>query len=316
LGAIKGLLALVEGDGAPLSDAFAARLTPDGQQRHKSVTVLAAGGLAAPPAAGPEPVALATSLAPHRLDVQRRAVASWLRPGIRVLSVNTAAEAAFLKPLFPEIEFLVSQSDSGPDFGRPLAPIDDLLAALRASGSPTTGILNSDIILEETDRPLRDVLRSDFEGMRLAHRVDDDGGHRMTYASGYDLIMFPANLIPTLQGSGLWLGMTWWDYWLPLRLMVEGIPLAMIEPTPAVHAYHPPAWRQEHFSASSVTALRSLLPALARGATPLARGLLPVVRLLVSDADARGPHCQAFVQVADLVWALIMRASLAKRPSV
>ncbi|MBF0375782.1 MAG: hypothetical protein HQL39_20535, partial [Alphaproteobacteria bacterium] len=311
LGAIKGLLALVEGDGAPLADTVAARLSLDGE-RHKSMTVLAAGGLAAPPPAGPEPVTLATSLAPHRLDVQRRAVASWLRPGIRVLSVNTAAEAAFLEPLFPQIEFLVSQSEGA--FDRPLVPIDDLLAALRASGSPTTGILNSDIVLEETDGPLRELLRSDFEGMRLAHRVDEDGGHRMTYDDGYDLIMFPAHLISTLQGSGLCLGMTWWDYWLPLRLLVEGVPLAMIEPTPAVHAYHPPAWRREDFSACGVTAFRTLLPALERGGTPLALGLLPVVRLLVSDADARGPHCQVFMQMAEMVRTLIMRASLATEP--
>lgn len=309
LGATKGLLALVKGNGAPLADAIAARLQ-DGE-RYKSMAVPAAGGLAAPPSAGPEPVTLVTSLTPHRLDIQQRAVNSWLRPGIRVLSVNTAAETALLSPLFPQIEFLVSQSDTRAAFGRPLVPIDDLVAALRASGSPTTGILNSDIILEETDRPLLDLLRSDFEGMRLAHRMDEDGGHRMTYGCGYDLVMFPAHLITILQGSGLSLGMTWWDYWLPIRLLIEGIPLAMIEPTPAVHTYHPPAWRLEDNSTSSVTAFRSLLPALERGGTPLALGLLPVVRLLLSDADARGPHHQAFAQMADMVWALITRASAA-----
>ena len=54
---------------------------------------------------------VATSIAPKGLELQRKAIASWLRLGFAVISFNNTAEVELLAPQFPEVRFVTVARD-------------------------------------------------------------------------------------------------------------------------------------------------------------------------------------------------------------
>src|SRR3989304_824708 len=115
---------------------------------------------------------LVTSIAPHNVENQQRAIESWLRLGFSVASLNTPSEVDKLKPLFAGVEFVAVQKDAQADCGKPLVYLTDVVAFLRSRGSPICGLINSDIHLRAAPETVQFPLREAGNSMVIANRID------------------------------------------------------------------------------------------------------------------------------------------------
>jgi hypothetical protein len=168
------------------------------------------------------PTLLVTSIAPHNIENQQRAIESWLRLGFSVSSLNTPSEVDQLKPLFGNVEFVAVQRDARADCGKPLVYLNDVVAFLASRGSPVCGLINSDIHLRATPETVRYLLAEAKSAMVLASRTDvktlDDATGEI-YKFGFDVFLFDRAILDILPSTEFCLGQPWWDLWLASCLM-------------------------------------------------------------------------------------------------
>ena len=196
---------------------------------------------------------LATSIAPHNVENQQRAIESWLRLGFSVASLNTPSEIDKLKPLFGNVEFVAVQKDAQADCGKPLVYLNDVVAFLRSRGSPICGLINSDIHLRAAPETVQFLLREAGNSMVIANRIDvstlDDAAGEI-YKFGFDAFLFDRAVLETLPATEFCLGQPWWDYWLASRFInsPQSAPcrfsLKMVAFPFAVHVKHEKYWDQ------------------------------------------------------------------------
>ncbi len=200
-----------------------------------------------------ERTALVTSIAPHNIDNQKLAIESWLRLGFSVVSLNTPSEVESLKPLFPKVEFVAVQRDARADCGKPMVYLNDVLAYLRAHGSPICGLINSDIHLRTTPETVQFLLVEARNSMVIANRTDvstlaDVAGE--IYKFGFDAFLFDRAVLETFSATEFCLGQPWWDYWLASRFInsPQSAPcrflLKVVAFPFAVHVRHEKHWDQ------------------------------------------------------------------------
>jgi hypothetical protein len=200
-----------------------------------------------------EPTLLVTSIAPHNVENQQRAIESWLRLGFSVTSLNTPSELEQLKPLFPGVEFVPVPRDARADCGKPLVYLDDVVAFLRSRGSPVCGLINSDIHLRATPDIIRYLLAEARNSMVLASRTDvktlDDATGEV-YKFGFDVFLFDRAILDILPPTEFCLGQPWWDYWFASRFINAPknapckFPLKLVAFPFAIHVRHEKYWDQ------------------------------------------------------------------------
>ncbi len=198
----------------------------------------------------PARLCIVTSVAPHRVVAQQRAVASWKRLGAEVLSLNAADELRLLAPQFPEVQFLQAARDAQTFLGRPCVFIRDLMQAAAGSGATVCGVVNSDI--ELIDAPgLRAMLDAQTrDALVIGARVDYVQGQReqgTVYPLGYDFCFFSPDAVAVVPDEPYCLGAPWWDYWLPAVWLDAGRPLRRLVSQVAWHERHPAAYRPSHW---------------------------------------------------------------------
>ncbi|HOQ03821.1 MAG TPA: hypothetical protein PKY88_01225 [Anaerohalosphaeraceae bacterium] len=188
---------------------------------------------------------LATSISPRNLDLQQRAVQSWLKAGFSVMSVNNPEEIELLRPLFPQVGFVPARRNGKEHFGKPLIYIDDLLTALKETGASIVGLINSDIHLKMTPahrRVLREVTR---KAVLCVHRIgvqnlDEEKGDM--FLGGVDAFLFHRRLLEQIPPSVFCLGVPWWDYYFPIVCILSQVPLVRFQEPIAYHQKHPLNW--------------------------------------------------------------------------
>jgi hypothetical protein len=186
---------------------------------------------------------LVTSIAPHNVENQQRAIASWLRLGFSVSSLNTPSEIDLLKPLFGGVEFVAVQRDARADCGKPLVYLNDVVAFLASRGSPVCGLINSDIHLRATPETVQYLLEEAKNSMVLASRtdvktLDDTTGE--VYKFGFDVFLFDRLILDILPPTEFCLGQPWWSHWLPSCLIrpPRKFPLKFVSFPIAFHIEH------------------------------------------------------------------------------
>ena len=90
---------------------------------------------------------IATSIAPGNIDRQSKAIESWIKLGLNVVSINCAEEIDTLQQSFPDVKFIPAKRDGREIFGKPVIYFDDFLEYFKEAGSEFCGIVNSDIHL-------------------------------------------------------------------------------------------------------------------------------------------------------------------------
>ena len=105
-------------------------------------------------------VAVATSIPPKlsrenagkRIDAeyQKLCITSLVQCGFRVISVNSRDEIAILRPAFPEVTFVETTRNASQWTGRKNPYIADLLQCLKDVPESVVGIVNSDLVFENS----------------------------------------------------------------------------------------------------------------------------------------------------------------------
>ncbi|VAW77385.1 O-antigen biosynthesis protein [hydrothermal vent metagenome] len=196
-----------------------------------------------------EPIAVITSIAPSRIDVQQRAVQSWIDQGFEVMSLNVQEEIDRLKADFPGVRFVRAKRDGRKRLGKPYVYVNDMFSALRQSGRQVVGVINSDIILR-TDEGFNQLLCQEAQGSLLygsridIDRIEDEAGRY--YHRGFDLFFMDRDVLRDMPENGFMLGMPWWDYWFPCLMLTKGVSVKRIDNPGAYHLWHKPNYSTEN----------------------------------------------------------------------
>lgn len=195
-------------------------------------------------------VKLVTSVAPHNIESQRRAIDSWLHAGFSVTSLNIEPEIAQCRGAFPDIDFQPVVRDARPECGRPLVYLDDIFAFLKRHGSDVCGLINSDIHLRADEAKVRYVVDQARGSLVLACRTDVESlDNRIgeVYKHGYDVFLFDRAILDLVPSSKFCLGQPWWDYWFPSRFFrpPRPIPLKLVTFPFAAHVKHSSNWNRD-----------------------------------------------------------------------
>jgi hypothetical protein len=189
-------------------------------------------------------------------------IASWCAPGWRVLTVNPAEEAATLSGLPDGIVFEPAAPGVAEAFGRPGTWVADALARAIATGAPVVGLVNADIRLDldaQRRAALVDRARTRLlacNRMDLAHPGQHGGPF---YRYGYDLLLMPRDLALRIDMRGFALGVPWWDYWILLDALMQGMPVEVVQCAGIRHLAHQAAWQRPAWLA----ALRGMMAHIA-----------------------------------------------------
>jgi len=187
---------------------------------------------------------IATSIMPGRIEAQQAAIDSWLRAGFEVLSANPPGEVEHLHTEFPGVRFVtVARPETG-QVERPNVAIGDLLLLLDATAGPVCGIVNSDISFRVHQDFLAFIEEHAANGMVFGSRIDmdSDGQELKEFCLGFDYFFFDKALIPYVPPTGFCLGLPYWDYWLPMALLLQGVAVKRLLSPVAFHERHHSAW--------------------------------------------------------------------------
>jgi hypothetical protein len=225
-------------------------------------------------------------------------MASWPAPGWRVLSVNPPEEAPALPPG-------IAPAPSAPGvagaYGRPGAWIPDALAAALATGAPVVGLVNADILLD-LDAPRRAALLGRArDGILACNRMDVLHAAQAEgpfYRYGYDLLLMPRGIAERLDLGGFAFGVPWWDYWILLDAVLQGVPVAAVQCTGLRHLAHREAWSEPARRRALAVLVAHLAP---RRAALGALGLDPVAEAAVDLLLAATPHLGAAYGVEEML---------------
>lgn len=208
-------------------------------------TAPASGDAAVPRAIPQLQAVIATSIAPGNRESQKAAVASWLRLGCRVISVNSTGEIDQLADAFPEVRFYETHRTAANLTGKPLVYLDDIFRALEESGAEICGIVNSDILLTEEAALVRFLASETPQSMVFGSRLDVpslESREGEEFTVGFDYFFFDRSLIARYPRTDFCLGAPWWDYWVPLVPLLLNLPAKRITSPVAFHPKHPTKW--------------------------------------------------------------------------
>ncbi len=187
---------------------------------------------------------VATSIAPAGDPaLQQRALGAWMELGAEVHSLNSPAEIQQLAPLYPQVRFTPVARTGQAVCGRPLVHLADLFAHLAGLDAPVVGLVNSDILPVDLDlvRAEEAANQAAIAGVRLD--VDDlDSRANPAAVQGFDYFLLPSDRLAGLACENFYLGMPYWDYWLPATLLLQGCPVLITDPPAALHRAHSQVW--------------------------------------------------------------------------
>ena len=223
-------------------------------------------------------------------------IASWPAPGWRVLSVNPEAEQAALGDLPVGVEAAAALPGVAEAFGRPGAWIADALAQAVATGAPVVGLVNADIRFD-LDAARRDALVARARDRVIACNRMDVGhpqqGEGPFYRYGYDLVLMPRDIAARLDLRGFAFGVPWWDYWILLDALLQGIAVDVVQCRGVQHLWHKQAWRRPAWLAALRALMAHLQPRRAAfGALAMGRvadATADLLTALAADPDAGYP---------------------------
>lgn len=180
------------------------------------------------------------SPAPHQVDAQRAAIASWKAAGLHVRSFNHPSEIAALTPVY-DVEWVPVDGTAVERFGRHYVPVHVLLQA--APDEPAL-VVNSDIELRLAPWELQRIRWLAADGLCVFVRYNWDGDIRGAVRElyGFDAFLFSRRDLDLFEPSFLSMGQPFWDYWLPYAFTAARRPVARVEFPVTFHKAHPRSW--------------------------------------------------------------------------
>jgi len=171
--------------------------------------------------------------------------ASWTAPGWRAITINPTDELDRLGDLPAGVEPVAAQPGVAETYGRPGAWIADALASALATGAPVVGLVNADILLKLDAAARAALAERATRGMVACNRTDVLHHHQQegtVYRYGYDLVLMPRDMAARLDLAGFAFGVPWWDYWIVMDAMLQGLPVMAAQCEGIRHLSHAQAW--------------------------------------------------------------------------
>lgn len=193
---------------------------------------------------------IATSIMPKGLEKQKWAIASWLKLGFNVVSLNCAEEINILQKSFPDVEFIQTKRDGREQFDKPVIYFDDFIEYFEKSGTETCGIVNSDIFLIADEDIISFIKNQTKKSLVYGSRMDIGSLEDLDgdiYEAGFDFFFFHKSLLSCFPKSHMCLGLPWWDYWMPLVSALGETKLKKLVSPFAYHLVHSMKWNEKQF---------------------------------------------------------------------
>jgi hypothetical protein len=176
-------------------------------------------------------------------EYDRLCVQSWIACGFKIISLNAPDEIPALASRYPEVAFIPTERNASAVFGRKTPFIADLLSALAHESGDALGIINSDILFEPA-AAWRDI--EEFVAERCVvtgQRCDTKslaGGALHRYFPGFDYFFFDRAAANALASdpNPFSMGLPWWDYWLPVALVLRGYEIRCVARPAILHLAH------------------------------------------------------------------------------
>jgi FkbM family methyltransferase len=190
-----------------------------------------------------------TSINPSTDHIKRqlKAVKTWLKLNIPVISVNTKDEIKKIQNIFKGVKFISTTDTSEAIYGKPYIKINAILDIAKQQNSDCVCLINSDIELIKDEKIFADFIKKAKEGLVIVSRFN----YRQNYkdarpeGAGLDVFAFNKDRIDVIPKSYLSLGQPVWDYWFPYQFVINNIPIFKIVERFAFHQIHKLQWSTE-----------------------------------------------------------------------
>ncbi|MBS4068885.1 MAG: hypothetical protein KGZ62_09805 [Sulfurimonas sp.] len=196
-------------------------------------------------------ITVLTSISPRNLEVQQHSIANWLSLGFNVISVNSQAEINAVSDSFPKVNFVSVERTAAVIAGKPYVYLDDIVSTLLSVDSEIYGIVNSDIWFNLNHDGITFLAKMAREGLLFGSRVDVKSLSTLdgeVYIYGFDFFFSDKYHFSKLPQSSFCLGVPWWDYWLPLALLCQGVSCREMVSPVAFHLWHENQWNPQLFN--------------------------------------------------------------------
>lgn len=184
-----------------------------------------------------------TSISPKHAngDSQLQAVHSWQNVGLRVLSFNSPSEIEQLKDRYEGIEFVPVHLTMEGVQKVPYVPIQSFIEYAKTHGIEQVMLINSDIEIRDPQGVIANYCDRAKDGLIFANREDHNGDivSARRYMHGFDVFIVNSRYYHLLTASMFCMGQTWWDFWVPYKFIVAGIPATLTKEALFYHKSHP-----------------------------------------------------------------------------
>lgn len=179
-----------------------------------------------------------TSISPRHYNQQAQSVATatWSEGGYKPVSLNAPNEVD--RSAYPNVKFVDTDQTMKGVMKAGYVMISAFLDHAIKSGAEHLVLMNSDIAIAESIDQLVD--RSS-EGLVFANRHDHNGdfANPTPYLYGFDAFIIHRKYFDLIPRSMFCMGQTWWDYWLPYRFIMAGVPVQLASDPIFLHHRHP-----------------------------------------------------------------------------
>ena len=158
------------------------------------------------------------------------------------------------------------------------------------------GLVNADIRLDLDARRRAALVARARDRVVACNRMDVSHPQQAEgpfYRYGYDLVLMPRSIAQRIDMRGFALGVPWWDYWILLDALLQGIAVDVVQCAGVRHLWHQTAWRRPAWLAALRAMMGHLQPRRA-ALTPLAMGsmaeaMADLLVALAADPEAGYP---------------------------
>lgn len=173
---------------------------------------------------------ICTSLSPNHSNAanQQAAIDSWQKYG-QCYSLNSPGE---IQVHYDGITIQETDKTVEAFTGKRCVTINAMINFAKPRGCDLL-IINSDILL--TDLP-----EFKQDGITIISRYDytDDINNSKIFAAGFDVVHIPRQFLHIFNPTIFAMGVAWWDYWIPYRAMLSGVPVYWPDVKVAFHKLH------------------------------------------------------------------------------
>lgn len=109
--------------------------------------------------------------------------------------------------------------------------------------------LNKDLLILNSDILLTDLPEFKQDGISILSRYDytDNINNSKIFAAGFDVVYIPNKFLQIFNPSIYAMGVAWWDYWIPYRAMLSGVPVYWPDVKCALHKLHNTQYSQQEW---------------------------------------------------------------------